>query len=168
MRTSGSCCCSSNRQERGFVPGGSSEGSHFWEHLKCADRYLNAMCLRSPKGTERRTKTYFVEERLEYKSQQPFTLGIWTVKVGRERAFTDLWTSFARWTSVNFPAAGTGYLLQDDNKALRFISFGPWENTETVRAWREHPEFKSFAAKVKDLCDDFQPISLSVVASSKD
>ncbi len=101
-----------------------------------------------------------------YKTNQPFTLGIWTVKPGSEKEFVELWTSFAQWTSANNPEAGAGYLLRDDTKPYRFISFGAWDRRETVKAWREHAEFKSFVAKVNELCDDFQPFSLSVVSNS--
>jgi heme-degrading monooxygenase HmoA len=78
----------------------------------------------------------------------------------------DAWSSFAKWTARNQPGAGAGYLLRDANKPQQFISFGPWDNTEAIKAWRELAEFKAFVSKARELCDDFQPRSLFVVADS--
>ncbi len=97
---------------------------------------------------------------------QPYTLGTWTTKVGKEKAFVAEWKAFARWTAKNQPGAGIGYLLQDPEHPRQFVSFGPWENADAIKAWREHPEFKAFGAKVRELCDDFQPRSLVLAASS--
>jgi heme-degrading monooxygenase HmoA len=49
----------------------------------------------------------------------------------------------------------------------RFISFGPWESEEAINAWRERPEFKAFASKARELCAQFQPRSLVLVATSE-
>jgi heme-degrading monooxygenase HmoA len=96
-----------------------------------------------------------------------YTLGIWTVKPGNEKEFIKGWTEFANWTDKNISGPGKAYLLQDEKNPLRFISFGPWDNEMSIQGWRECNEFKSFVAKVKDLCDDFQPNTLKVVSTSK-
>jgi len=100
------------------------------------------------------------------KINQPYTLGTWTAKAGNERTFITEWQAFARWTARNQPGAGTAYLLQDPDHPRQFVSFGPWESPDAIKAWRERPEFKAFASKVRELCDDFQPRSLVVVGSS--
>jgi quinol monooxygenase YgiN len=97
---------------------------------------------------------------------QTYTLGIWMVKPGMETRFIDEWVAFARWTSGNFEGPGRAYLLQDGNNSTRFISFGPWSSTETIQRWRETEEFQRFVAKAKELCNDFQPNTLNVVATS--
>ncbi len=100
-------------------------------------------------------------------ASQLYTLGTWTVKPGNERVFIAEWETFARWTAKNLAGAGMAYLLQDAERPEQFISFGPWESAEHVRLWRERPEFRAFAVKVRELCSDFQPHTLSVVASSE-
>jgi heme-degrading monooxygenase HmoA len=96
-----------------------------------------------------------------------YTLGIWTVKSDKEKEFINEWTSFANWTSDNIKGAGKGYLLQDKENALRFISFGPWKDESSIQKWRDSEEFKNFVTKVKGLCDDFQPNTLMEVSTSK-
>src|SRR6266404_3486885 len=99
---------------------------------------------------------------------QPYTLGIWSAKAGNEKAFIGEWNAFANWTALNQPGAGVAYLLQDSVNPREFISFGPWENMEAIKAWRDRAEFKAFVSRVRELCDDFQPRSLVQVASSAD
>lgn len=96
-----------------------------------------------------------------------YTLGIWTVKPGKEKRFMKEWTEFANWTDQNISGPGKAYLLQDQKNPLQFISFGPWDNENSIKKWRDTNEFNSFVTNVKDLCDDFQPNTLQVVATSK-
>jgi quinol monooxygenase YgiN len=100
------------------------------------------------------------------KVNQMFTVGKWVTKVGLEKTFIAEWESFARWTGRNQPGAGIGYLLQDPERPQQFVSFGPWENVEAINTWRDRPEFKAFVIRVRELCEDFQPQSLILVASS--
>ncbi len=95
-----------------------------------------------------------------------YTLGTWTAKVGKEETFMAEWQAFARWTARNQPGAGRAYLLQDPEHPQQFISFGPWESQDAIKSWRERPEFREFVARVRQLCDDFQPRSFVAVASS--
>jgi heme-degrading monooxygenase HmoA len=99
-------------------------------------------------------------------SGEIYTLGIWKVIPGKEKEFIDQWTLFAQWTSKNLSGAGKGYLLQDETNSSRFISFGPWANRAIIQAWRESFEFKNFVRIAKELCEEFQPNTLRVVASS--
>lgn len=98
---------------------------------------------------------------------EPYTLGLWTAKAGKEKTFVTEWENFARWTANNQPGAGMAYLLQDPEHPQQFVSFGPWENSDAIKAWRERPEFQAFVLKARELCDDFQPRSLVSVASSQ-
>lgn len=97
---------------------------------------------------------------------QLYTLGNWTTKVGNEQAFIAEWEKFAKWTALHQKGAGVGNLLQDPEHPRQFVSFGPWDSPEAIKAWREQPEFKAFVSKVRDLCEDFQPRNLVLVASS--
>lgn len=98
--------------------------------------------------------------------KETYTLGMWTVKTGKEKEFISEWTTFANWTSENFSGAGKAYLLHDEKNSWKFISFGPWDSENTIQKWRQTNEFKSFVTKVKDLCDDFQPNTLKVAAAT--
>jgi heme-degrading monooxygenase HmoA len=100
-------------------------------------------------------------------SKEIYTLGIWTVKPDKEKEFIEAWTEFAQWTDASVSGPGRAYLLQDETNKLRFISFGPWDNEQSIQAWRETESFKTFVEKVKGLCDDFQPNTLKVVSTSK-
>ena len=102
----------------------------------------------------------------EDQAGEMYTLGIWTVKRGRDKEFIDQWTAFANWTSENFSDGGEGYLLQDESNSSRFISFGPWKNQNAIEQWRSSDEFKNFVVVVKELCSDFQPNTLKLVSSS--
>ena len=95
---------------------------------------------------------------------QLWTLGIWTAKPGREGDFEAAWVAFATWTSEHQPGALDARLLRDTQDPRRFFSFGPWEDADAVRAWRETPQFQTFVMQVRELCDDFQPCSLRLVA----
>jgi heme-degrading monooxygenase HmoA len=105
------------------------------------------------------------EEKMETVGQ-PYTLGLWTAKAGKEKMFIAEWKAFSAWTAEHQPGAKKGYLLQDSRNPQQFISFGPWENAEVINAWRESPEFRDFGMKVRELCDEFQPRSLLLVATS--
>ncbi len=98
---------------------------------------------------------------------QPYTLGKWVTKVGNEKTFITEWTKFAQWTARNQKGAGIGYLLQDPEHPRNFISFGAWQSVEAIKAWRDRSEFKAFVIKAKEICEDFQPQSLVLVASSE-
>jgi len=78
---------------------------------------------------------------------QLYTLGVWTVKAGQESTFVAEWDAFAKWTAKSHPAAGDAYLLKDAEHPQQFISFGPWDSPEAVKAWRERPEFKVFVRR---------------------
>ena len=101
-------------------------------------------------------------------SNQPYTHGLWIVKAGNEKAFIEEWSRFAKWTAKNHSGAGNAHLLQDSDNPQQFVSFGPWDNTESIKNWREDLEFKKFVSKAKELSDSFQPRSLRRVASSAD
>jgi heme-degrading monooxygenase HmoA len=58
-----------------------------------------------------------------------YTVGIWTVKAGREAEFVAAWRAMGEATLIGFPGAH-GTLLHDADKPARFISFGPWASLD--------------------------------------
>lgn len=101
------------------------------------------------------------------KVSEIYTLGIWTAKKGKENNFKTAWESFAKWTRKNQAGAGTACLLQDPEKPQQFISYGPWESAEAIKSWRECPEFKTFLSQARELCEELQPRTLVLVATSE-
>ncbi len=101
------------------------------------------------------------------KLNQPYTVGKWVAKSGKEKMSIAEWEAFAKWTARSQSGAGVGYLLQNQERPQEFISFGPWESIAAVKIWRESAEFKTFVTRARELCEDFQPQSLVLVASSE-
>lgn len=98
-----------------------------------------------------------------------YTVGIWTVKAGREEEFVAAWRAMGEATIAEFPAAH-GRLLRNVDNPSRFVSFGPWDSLETVDAWRASTPFKEGVARIGELLDGFEPgtyeVSAEVSASS--
>jgi len=92
-----------------------------------------------------------------------YTSGLWTVKPGKEADFVAAWEELAKWV-VEKLGAEEAHLLQDLEQPQRFISFGPWKDLGSIKAWRERSEFAEFIAKMKELCVDIQPRTLKSVA----
>lgn len=91
-----------------------------------------------------------------------YTLGIWTVKEGREAEFVAAWQAMAEATLADFPDAH-GTLLRDPDRPGRFVSFGPWEDAEQVRIWRESAAFQAGVGKIREFLDGFEPGTYEVV-----
>ena len=92
-----------------------------------------------------------------------FTLGIWTVKGGREDDFVRAWRDLAERTKEDFRDA-TATLLHDREQRNRFISFGPWESLDQIEQWRNSQTFTEGVGKIRELLDDFAPYTLDVAA----
>jgi heme-degrading monooxygenase HmoA len=95
-----------------------------------------------------------------------FTLGIWTVKAGREDDFVREWKELADRTKGDFPDE-TATLLRDREQSNRFISFGPWESLDQIERWRASETFKHGVTKIRQLLDEFAPLTLDVAAEVK-
>ncbi|HET7009892.1 MAG TPA: antibiotic biosynthesis monooxygenase family protein [Anaerolineales bacterium] len=98
---------------------------------------------------------------------QHFAASSWLVREGKESEFITAWSRFAEWTSRSGLGAGTGHLLRDEADPRRFLSFGAWDSDSAIQRWRSAPEFKSFVATARELCEDFQPRTLELVALAK-
>jgi heme-degrading monooxygenase HmoA len=92
-----------------------------------------------------------------------YTLGIWTVKAGRELDFVRAWQELAEQTKLDFPD-GTATLLRDRAHPSQFISFGPWESLEQIEQWRGSDMFKQGVAKLRELLGEFTPHTMDLSA----
>lgn len=91
-----------------------------------------------------------------------YTLGIWTVKAGREQEFIAAWRDFAEATQDEFPAA-SAFLVQDRDTPSRFVSCGPWDSIEQIEAWRSSAAFRDGVGRIRELLDAFEPHTLDEV-----
>ncbi len=94
-----------------------------------------------------------------------YTLGIWTVRPGKESEFIRAWQDFAQWTKDHQDGAKDAVLVRDVMDSRRFMSFGPWRDARAAEAWRKTPEFRNAFARFKELCSDIQPNTLECVVS---
>jgi heme-degrading monooxygenase HmoA len=93
-----------------------------------------------------------------------YSAGIWTVKPGNEAAFIQTWDGLARWTTENIKDVLPAVLVQDAENPLKFISFGPWKDLDTLTAWRNTPAFRKAFAEFRTLCSEIQPRTMRCVA----
>jgi quinol monooxygenase YgiN len=93
-----------------------------------------------------------------------FTLGFWTVKEGKQAEFVDAWKEFAQWTMEHRKGSMEVFLAKDHDSLVRFVTFGPWADLESIEGWRATDEFKEFFDKAKELCTEIRPMTAEIVA----
>jgi heme-degrading monooxygenase HmoA len=93
-----------------------------------------------------------------------YTLGIWTVKPGREEEFISAWQDMASHTKADFPSA-SAILLRDRDKPNQFVSSGPWDSLEQAEAWRASAAFREGVAKIRQFLDGFEPHTMDPVVT---
>ena len=98
---------------------------------------------------------------------QYFTTGNWTVKPESHEAFIEAWSRFAGPGSGK-PGAGTLQLMQDLDNPDVFISIGDWDAYDSIRGWKDTPEFREQIAQVLQHVSEFEPRNLSLVATASD
>ena len=94
---------------------------------------------------------------------QPYTLGNWVAKPGREDEFVAAWQEFAEWTKTEVSQRASAHLLRDMTDPRRFVSVGPWESLEAIDAWRALPGFQERVSRIRGLLDSFEPMTLELV-----
>jgi heme-degrading monooxygenase HmoA len=87
---------------------------------------------------------------------QPFTSGNWLVRAGHEDEFVERWTALTEWSLKEAKGAQFFYLIQDSRDRRHFLSFGAWDDSDSVRAWRGRPEFSELLGACRALCDEFE------------
>jgi heme-degrading monooxygenase HmoA len=92
-----------------------------------------------------------------------YTLGIWTVRSGREDEFVRAWQEMADRTKSDFPDE-VATLLRDRDQPNLFISFGPWSSLDQIEQWRASETFKDGVGKLRELLDDFAPHTMDLAA----
>lgn len=97
-------------------------------------------------------------------AERLFTAGLWTVSAGKVGEFIALWTGFAEWSMAQGLGDGDAYLLQDHDHPRRFLSFSSWNSPARIEHWRSQDEFQAFAARARELCDAFDPMTMETAA----
>lgn len=92
-----------------------------------------------------------------------YTHTTWRVKPGMENEFVSRWLEWVEWSHLQGLGAHA-YLLRDVESPSTFISFGPWENVQTVRSWRSLPGYHERVARLQEVVESFEPRTLDVVA----
>jgi heme-degrading monooxygenase HmoA len=94
-----------------------------------------------------------------------FTSGDWRTKAGSEDEFISRWTDFVRWAKDSADGSQEFYLIQQADDPRHFVSFGRWSSKEAVDSWRQSDEFGPRLGRCRELCDDFQALDFTLVAS---
>jgi heme-degrading monooxygenase HmoA len=84
-----------------------------------------------------------------------WTSGNWVVQQDKEDEFVREWTGFVEWAKKS-QGAGSFVLIRQVDDPRRFISFGSWADMDSIRKWRENPEFPQRLGKPRGLCDEFE------------
>ncbi|HZO50364.1 MAG TPA: antibiotic biosynthesis monooxygenase [Gaiellaceae bacterium] len=93
-----------------------------------------------------------------------YTLGVWTVKEGREDEFVRAWEALGQWT-IERGFATHGTLLRDHADRRRYVSFGPWPSVEHAERWRSDPGFQEHLDRILETVESFQPGTYDAVLS---
>jgi heme-degrading monooxygenase HmoA len=87
----------------------------------------------------------------------------WRVKPGHEDEFVAAWKEWVTWSALQ-GLGSSARLLRDVDDPRRFLSFGPWEDLDTVARWRSEPGFGQRVERLQRLVDSFEPRTLEQVA----
>jgi len=96
-----------------------------------------------------------------------YTTGSWKPFRGQEEAFVAAWEGFAGWAASLPGAGGPAILARDLREEGRYVSFVGWEDLESVRVWKGHPEFRERMSRVQQFVDKFAPTELEVAARAR-
>jgi heme-degrading monooxygenase HmoA len=94
-----------------------------------------------------------------------YVSGQWRVKAGSEEEFVTRWLAFTGWSLDNAPGAGSFVLIRDTADPRHFVSFGTWDDPESVHAWRSSPEFAELLGRCRELCEEFRAGDYELAAS---
>ena len=98
--------------------------------------------------------------------EQPYTLGLWKAKPGREADLIEAWQALnVFFLSLPNPP-GQGTLVQSVDDPTLFYSFGPWSSLEAIAEMRAHPDAPAAIGRLTELCEEATPGAFLVVAQS--
>ena len=93
-----------------------------------------------------------------------FSVTLWTVKPGREPEFIRSWRDLAEFTALHMVGRKEPTrLLRDHDQPSRFVTVAPWDSASTLRAWRAGPGFGERVGRMRELLEDFSPMTLDDV-----
>jgi heme-degrading monooxygenase HmoA len=92
-----------------------------------------------------------------------WTHTVWTVKSGREEDFVRAWRAMAREIAADMRMRRPPTLLRDHDHPNVFISFAPWEDTDTVARFRSSEIFRRHVSGMGELLDDLEAQTLDQV-----
>lgn len=96
-----------------------------------------------------------------------YTLGVWRVKPGQEKAFIAAWKALGEaFRHLMRPPADKGILLQSLTDPSLYYSFGPWRSLEDIQAMRADPRAQEGIRKIGGLCTEATPGAFRVVAEA--
>jgi hypothetical protein len=92
-----------------------------------------------------------------------YTLAMYRVKPGQERAFVAAWHELARiFSSLGRPPLW-GTLIRHRRDQTLFYSFGPWRNADDVKAMRNDPQALEAFERIGAECIEVVPGDYEVV-----
>jgi heme-degrading monooxygenase HmoA len=93
-----------------------------------------------------------------------YSVTIWMVKPGREAEFIRSWLELAEFTALHMVGRKeASRLLRDHDQPNRFVSLAPWDSAATLQAWRAGPGFGERVGRMRELLEDFTPMTLNDV-----
>ena len=90
-----------------------------------------------------------------FEENKIYTNSIWQVKEGQVENFKSLWKEFAE-DGIKNRDTLEAILLQEYDNPKSFVSFGIWENIESIKQWQNSPDMKSYSSKFDEICDSRQ------------
>lgn len=95
----------------------------------------------------------------------PYSVGIWTVKSGKEDAFLKTWRELVDGAMKSNKGSINFVMLHDIEQKNAYMSVGKWGEMKKFQEWRQTPEFKTIFAKLEELCDDIKIKSMVSVVN---
>lgn len=81
-----------------------------------------------------------------------FTHAEWQVHAGREEEFIAAWRAIATAFNILPSPPYWGTLLQSEQDASRFCSFGPWPSAAAIASMRANPDARDAIERAMALC----------------
>ena len=100
---------------------------------------------------------------MELSTEKHYSIGAWTIKVGREEEFKSAWKDLAQWTAESGSGASEGVLVQDTEDPRLFYCFWPFDSREAVDRWRSDATFRQYLMRMRAYCESCRPSVVKIV-----